>query len=105
MGHQVKLLNQIGRGTKRIRYRGYPIRVIENRRDTFRHDNNKRENKEEQDNMCIKTSRHNIVRMEQETTDLHINGRTIKKSFGTSSMYKINKSSTIKETEEKVSME
>ena len=42
--------------------------------------------------------------MEQETTDLHINGRTIKKTFGTSSMYKINKSSTIKETEEEISM-
>ena len=90
-------MSQIGRVTKRRRYRGYLLPVTGktktpqqgNRQDTYLRDKKERESNNEQENMCVKTKGNNIAGVEKEKVDLHINNRTIKKSFGTSGMYNI----------------
>ena len=69
---QVKLLSQIGRGTKRRRYRGCLLLVTGktetpqqvNRQDTYLRDNKEQESNTEQENMCGKTKGNNIVGVE-----------------------------------------
>ena len=60
-----------------------------NRHDAYCRDSNDEVNNTKKYNVCVKIEEYNITGMERSQVVLLLNNRTINKSFGTRSIYKI----------------